>query len=413
MPIDLNMPQLGESVVEGTILKWLVREGDVVTREQSIVEVATDKADTEVPAPTGGLIVKLLAAEGDTVKIGAALCQIEPGVTAAAAPSAPSADPAPQAAKAASPAPAAASTGAPAAAPSPVGPHLSPSARKAAREQGLDPAQVATSRAAFATAPGSVLPPGITLPQPNIGYGSYKVPAYRPQPGDEVVAYTRRRRLTADHMVYSKLTAPHVVTVAEVDLHRAMKLREAHKDRYKKDGSSLTVLAFVCAATTKALREHPTMNARVLDDAYVVLRNINLGVAVDAPDGLIVPNIKKADELSIRGMTKAIDDVAKRARAGKITADDLAGCSFSISNPGLKGNLFGGAILSQPNVGILRMGEIQKRAVVVEVGGEDAIVVHPVMHLALSYDHRIVDGALANAFLWRVTELLELAEFEV
>jgi 2-oxoglutarate dehydrogenase E2 component (dihydrolipoamide succinyltransferase) len=227
-----------------------------------------------------------------------------------------------------------------------------------------------------------------------------------------VVPFTRRRRITADHMVYSKVTSPHVVTVAEVDLHQTSRLRDAHKDRYKRDGVSLTFLAFICMATVKALRENPELNARVLDGSYVVLRDIHLGVAVDTPGGLVVPSIKNADALSLRGIAKAIDELAARARAGKITADDLAGTTFSVSNPGLKGNLFGGAIISQPNVGIVRMGEIKKRPVVVTRDGEDSIAIHPVMFLALSYDHRIVDGVAANSFLYRVAEILTKGELE-
>jgi 2-oxoglutarate dehydrogenase E2 component (dihydrolipoamide succinyltransferase) len=214
-------------------------------------------------------------------------------------------------------------------------------------------------------------------------------------------------------MVYSKVTAPHVVTVAEVDLHKASKLREAHKDRYKKEGLSLTMLGFVVGATARALRENASLNARVLEDAFVILKDVNIGVAVDSPDGLVVPVVRRADELGVRGIVRAIDDLARRARDGKITIDDLSGATFSVSNPGLKGNLFGGAIINQPNVGILRMGEIQKRVVVVDDGGEDRIVIHPIMYVALSYDHRVVDGVVANAFLWRVTELLEKADFEV
>jgi pyruvate/2-oxoglutarate dehydrogenase complex dihydrolipoamide acyltransferase (E2) component len=214
-------------------------------------------------------------------------------------------------------------------------------------------------------------------------------------------------------MTYSKFASPHVVTVAEVDVHKASKLREAHKDRYKAEGMSLTMLAFAVVATARAIRENPQVNTRVLDDSYVVLQDINVGVAVDSPDGLVVPVVRRADELGLRGIVRAIDDVAKRARAGKITIDDLSGATFSVSNPGIKGNLFGGAIINQPNTGILRMGEIQKRVVVVEADGEDVLAIHPVMYMALSYDHRVVDGVAANAFLWRVTEILEKAEFEV
>jgi len=156
------------------------------------------------------------------------------------------------------------------------------------------------------------------------------------------------------------------------------------------------------------------MNARVLDDSFVIFKDINLGVAVDSAEGLVVPVIRRADELGVRGIVRAIDDLAGRAKSGKITIDDLSGATFSVSNPGIKGNLFGGAIINQPNAGILRMGEINKRVVVVEsADGEDQMVIHPVMHIALSYDHRIVDGVVANSFLWRVTELLEKADFEV
>jgi 2-oxoglutarate dehydrogenase E2 component (dihydrolipoamide succinyltransferase) len=214
-------------------------------------------------------------------------------------------------------------------------------------------------------------------------------------------------------MVYSKVTAPHVVTVAEVDLHATSKLREQHKEQFKKSGVSLTYLAFVCAATVKALREHPHLNVRVLEGSYAVLRDINLGIAVDTAGGLIVPSIKHADELSLLGLARAIEEIAGRARAGKITADDLSGTTFTVSNPGLKGNLFGGAIISQPNVGILRMGEIKKRVVVISKDGEDAMAIHPVMFMALSYDHRVIDGVLANSFLWRVADLLGRGEFEL
>jgi 2-oxoglutarate dehydrogenase E2 component (dihydrolipoamide succinyltransferase) len=215
-------------------------------------------------------------------------------------------------------------------------------------------------------------------------------------------------------MIYSKFASPHVVTVAECDLYRSARVREANKDRYKKEGMGLTMLAFVVVAVARAIRENPSINARVLDDSYVVFKDVNIGVAVDSPDGLVVPVVRRADELGVRGIVRSIDDLASRARTGKITIDDLSGSTFSVSNPGLKGNLFGGAIINQPNVGILRMGEIKKRAVVVEgPDKEDQIAIHPVMYMALSYDHRIVDGVAANSFLWRVREILEKAEFEV
>jgi 2-oxoglutarate dehydrogenase E2 component (dihydrolipoamide succinyltransferase) len=428
--IDVVMPQLGESVAEGTVTKWLVRVGDYVERDQVLLEVATDKADTEVRADAGGVVVEIAAADGAVVPTRGLLCRIDETASKGAAKAGP--------------------------APSDNGakesalPLSSPSTRKLARDMGVDIAKVTPSgdhgrvtredvaqAVAQQVSPQAVAPlaaapaapastpaaaelsqliqagGGFVPPIPGVGFGAYKVPPYVPKPGDEVVPFNRRRRITADHMVYSKVTSPHVVTVAEVDLHATSKLRDEHKDRFKKAGVPLTFLAFICAATVRALREHPELNARVLEGSYVVLRDINLGVAVDTPGGLIVPSIKHADQLSLRGVAANIDELAKRARSGKITADDLAGTTFSVSNPGLKGNLFGGAIISQPNVGILRMGEIKKRPVVVTRDGEDAIAIHPVMFMALSYDHRIVDGVLANSFLWRVADILGRAEFEV
>jgi 2-oxoglutarate dehydrogenase E2 component (dihydrolipoamide succinyltransferase) len=453
MVIDVTMPQLGESVSEGTISKWRVREGDVVQKDQPLVEIATDKADSELPAPHGGRVVKILAAEGEVVAVKAVLCQIDDSVQASAAPPAPAAAPAPSRASA-PPAPAAAPPpAAEAVSRSATGSALaSPTTRREALERDVNldnvrgsgdrgritkddvvrasgtnggapapaeapapaPAPRAPSQGAAALAHAINQGGGFVPPIPGLGYGSFKVPAYRPSEGDQVIPFTRRRRITADHMTYSKVVSPHVVTVAEVDLHKTSKLRDAHKDRYKKEGHALTMLAFVAVATARALRENPALNARVIDDASVLLKDINLGVAVDSPDGLVVPVIRRADELGVRGIVRGIDDVAKRAKTGKITIDDLSGASFSVTNPGIKGNLFGGAIINQPNAGIIRMGEIQKRVVVVEgPEGEDLMAIHPVMYLALSYDHRIVDGVAANSFLWRVTEILEKGDYEV
>jgi 2-oxoglutarate dehydrogenase E2 component (dihydrolipoamide succinyltransferase) len=431
--IEVVMPQLGESVAEGTVANWLVREGDFVKKDQPLVLVSTDKADTEIPSPAAGLVAALVVAEGTLVAKGGLLCRIDDSASAAA----------PASARTAAPTP-------PVAAPPGAGgdrPVLAtPATKRLALEEGVAIQSVTgtgdrgrithddvrraasgppTPQAGSAPAQSPSATPqavelaqlleqggGFVPPIPGVGFGAYKVPPYNPKPGDKVVPFSRRRRITADHMVYSKVTSPHVVTVAEVDLHQTSRLRDAHKDRYKRDGVSLTFLAFICMATVKALRENPELNARVLDDSYVVLRDIHLGVAVDTAGGLVVPSIKNADALSLRGIAKAIDELAARARAGKITADDLAGTTFSVSNPGLKGNLFGGAIISQPNVGIVRMGEIKKRPVVVTRDGEDSMAIHPVMFIALSYDHRIVDGVAANSFLCRVAEILTKGELE-
>ncbi|AKT42752.1 dihydrolipoamide acetyltransferase family protein [Chondromyces crocatus] len=448
--IDVVMPQLGESVAEGTVSKWLVREGDFVKREQPLLEVATDKADTEIPAPQAGRVTSIAVAEGTLVAKGGLLCRIDETAEQSAGDSASQGE-----AKAASKDEGKKDEGQKAtskdedqkstspeessqASGSDDRPVLSsPSTKKLAREAGVDLRQVQgtgdygrITRDDVMRATTAPPPPqptsqaaelsqliqaggGFVPPIPSVGYGAYKVPPFNQKAGDEVIPFNRRRRITADHMVFSKVTAPHVVTVAEVDLHATAKLRDQHKDKFKKAGVGLTYLAFVCAAAVKSLREHPDLNARVLDNAYVRLRDINLGVAVDTPGGLIVPSIKHADELSLLGIARGIDDLAGRARIGKTTADDLSGTTFTVSNPGLKGNLFGGAIISQPNVGILRMGEIKKRPVVVTRDGEDSIAIHPVMFLALSYDHRIVDGVLANSFLWRVADIINRGEFEL
>jgi 2-oxoglutarate dehydrogenase E2 component (dihydrolipoamide succinyltransferase) len=449
----IRMPALGESVVEGTVGKWLVRVGQRIDRDQPVVEILTDKADSEVPSPEAGVVTKILVKEGDVVTVGAGLCEVDPaGRATVAAESAPA-----QPAKAPSsagttPALSASTAAATAAAqvpgngrqsspppspstPPPGDPPLStPSVRKLAREQGIDLQQLAGSgqggrvtrddvmRATApapletkAAPPAPVSAPQAPAPAPRApgGSGAFRVPPYVARPGDEVVPLSRRRRIIADHMVYSKLTAPHVVTFAECDLYKTDKLRKQHKDKLKSEGVNLTMLSFVAAATTRALREHRHINARMLDDAYVLLGEVNLGIAVDTQEGLVVPVVRHADELTVRGLARAIDALAGKARDNTLTPDDLSGKTFTISNPGRLGNMVGGAIISQPNVGILRIGEIKKRVVVIEHEDEDVMAIHPVMYMALSYDHRVVDGVAANGFLHRVVELLEQADFSL
>jgi 2-oxoglutarate dehydrogenase E2 component (dihydrolipoamide succinyltransferase) len=222
------------------------------------------------------------------------------------------------------------------------------------------------------------------------------------------------RKLVAEHMVYSKRTSPHVGTVAEVDLGGVAAVRNEQKRAFQAaHGMPLTFLPFVVHATVRALREFPALNASVLEDAIVLKRDIHIGIAVETEKGLVVPVLRHADRLSLAGLSAAIEDLSTRARTKKLTADDLKGGTFTVSNPGRQGNLYGFAIINQPQVGILRMGEIVKRPVVRTVDGQDAIVIRPIMHLALSYDHRAVDGAPANGFLYRVKELLEEAEFDL
>lgn len=222
-----------------------------------------------------------------------------------------------------------------------------------------------------------------------------------------MVPFTPIRKRIAEHMVMSKRTSPHVHTFAEVDMHRVAAFREAQK----KEGVSLTYLPFVIAAAVQAIREFPVMNSQVVGETNVLKKAIHVGVAVDTERGLIVPVIRDADQKSLLGLAKAVEDLAARAAAKKILPDELSGGTFSVTNPGRQGNLFGTPILNQPQVGILRMGQIVKRPVVVERDGEDAIVIRPMMVLCLGYDHRVVDGVAGNGFLFRVLEILEAWEF--
>jgi 2-oxoglutarate dehydrogenase E2 component (dihydrolipoamide succinyltransferase) len=428
MSVVVTLPQLGESVVEGTVARWLVKEGDRVERDQPLVEVTTDKVDAEIPAPEAGVIEAILAPEGATIPVGGELARIGAGASASAARSAhaPAAVPAPRTAEPAAPRAARAAE--------PARP--TPAARRAAADAGVDLATVEATgpagrvrradveragreRGPAAPATAAAARPARSAPARALSadadaaararFGSYAI-----QEGDRVVPMSPLRKLVAEHMVYSKRTSPHVGTVAEVDLGGVSAVRNQHKRAFQEaHGLPLTFLPFIVHATVRALREFPALNASVLEDAIVEKRDIHIGVAVETDKGLVVPVVRHADRLSLAGLAAAIEDLGSRARTKKLTADELKGGTFTVSNPGRAGNLYGFAIINQPQVGILRMGEIVKRPVVRDSDGQDAIVIRPIMHLALSYDHRAVDGAPANGFLHRVRELLEEAEFDL
>ncbi len=425
MSISVRVPNLGESVVEGTVARWLVAEGDTVSLDQIIVELTTDKVDVEIPSPGAGVIAKILAAVDDTVEVGAEIAIIEEaGAQTGVAPAAQ--QPAPL-----TPAPPVEAPPAPAApAPAPT-----PLAQRAAEKAGVDPSSVTGTGAhgrvtqsdvtAQAASHVPAAPPVQTQPQAPAAQAPAKTskPAARPtaaqygagvEEGDRVIPMSRLRKLVADHMVYSKRTSPHVGTVAEIDMSAVARVRKANKAAFERQhGVGLTFLPFIVHSVVRALRENPALNAQVIDDAIVEKRAINVGIAVETDKGLVVPVVREADRLSLAGLAAAIDDLSNRARNKKLSADELRGGTFTISNPGRKGNLYGFAIINQPQVGILRMGEMVKRPVVRTIEGEDAIVIRSMMHLALSYDHRAVDGAPANAFLFRIRELLEAAEFDL
>ncbi len=433
MAITVELPALGESVVEGTITKWLVKEGDRVERDQPLVEISTDKVDAEIPAPEAGVIERILVPEGETIPVGAALVTIATGAGAAtAAPKAKAVE-----AKAAQPKaveakkPEAKSAVAPAATAAAPAPRATPVAKRAAEAAGVDLRGVAATgvggrvsksdvarEVAASAAPTASRPIGAPAPihrvaLPDRGnqppYLSYQV-----QAGDRVIPMTPLRKIVAEHMVLSKQVSPHVGTVAEIDMGAVVRLRDQHKKAFQaQHGFALTFLPFIVAATVRALRDYPRLNASVLDDAIVEKNAIHIGVAVETEKGLVVPVVRDADNRSLAGLAAAIEDISARARNKKLSPDDLRGGTFTVSNPGRHGNLYGFAIINQPQVGILRMGEMVKRPVVRAIDGEDAIVIRPIMHLALSYDHRAVDGAPANAFLHHVRELLEAGSFEL
>jgi 2-oxoglutarate dehydrogenase E2 component (dihydrolipoamide succinyltransferase) len=412
--MDVRLPELGESVVEATLGKWLVKEGDRVEQDQPLVEVTTDKADAELPAPAAGVVEKILVPEGSVVRVGTVLARLaEAG--ARPAPGARAERTRPE-----RPAPATARETAPRAGAG----RATPVARRLAQESEIDLADVRGSGPAGRVTKDDVSrearergAPAARAPSRAAGAAPGETPAfahYELQPGDRVIRMTPLRKIVAEHMVYSKRTSPHVGTVAEVDLAGVVRVREEHKRAFQEThGFALTYLPFVVHAVVRALREHPRLNASVVDDTIVEKQAIHVGIATETEKGLMVPVVRHADRLSLSGLAAAIEDLSSRARSKKLSPDELRGGTFTISNPGRHGNLYGFAIINQPQVAILRMGEIVKRPVVRTIEGEDAIAIRPIMHLALSYDHRAVDGAPANAFLHRVCELLEEAEFDL
>ena len=415
MAITVTMPQMGESVVEGTLEKWCVREGEQVEKDQILCEVTTDKVDAEIPAPEAGRIKQILVAEGTIVEVGRELVILEatvPGAAPEAERAAPQVEPM-----------------APAAPPQ----RASPLARRVAEARGIDlravsgsgpggrvvRADLAGSEASppYGVAPPESAPARASTPAPGT-LGEFlarmRVPQHAPREEDRVIPFSAVRRRVAEHMVVSKIVSPHVGTVAEVDLHALVRLRESLKAEFKRQhGYNLTYLPFVVQATVRALKDFPRMNATVVGDSIVERAGIHVGVAVETERGLLVPVIRDTDHLSLIGIARAIEDLSRRARSREITADELQGGTFTLTNPGREGNLYGFAVINQPQVGILRMGEVKKRPVVVETDGDDVLAVRPMMYLALSYDHRIIDGVTGNGFLFRVARYLEAAEFEV
>jgi 2-oxoglutarate dehydrogenase E2 component (dihydrolipoamide succinyltransferase) len=458
----IQMPQLGETIVEGTILKWLKAEGETVQRDEPLFEISTDKVDTEVPSPVAGTVTRLLVAEGATVPVGTDLMEIDDGSGTAAgtgAPAVASADAAtetgsaepppstPAAAPSAGPSqPAASAQPVPAAQPSPVasqgpqevpdrGPRsqiLSPIVRRLARERGVDLATVAgtgdggrITKADVLTAAGGAPAAATTVAAalPSVGPSAAAVismptPAPAPAPtvspavagaGEDVEPASHIRKAIASHMLASVNQTARAWTMVEVNVERLVRLRDAAKEGFQqKYGVKLTYLPMVTRATVDALREHPLVNSRLDGESIVTPRFVNMGIAVSYDAGLIVPVIKGVDAMNTVGIARAIADLATRARSHQLQPEEVQGATFTITNPGPYGSLVSVPIINQPNVGILSLDAIQKRPVVVE---EDAIGVRHMVYISMSWDHRLIDGEIATRFLARVKHNLETWDF--
>jgi pyruvate/2-oxoglutarate dehydrogenase complex dihydrolipoamide acyltransferase (E2) component len=440
MLVDVVMPQLGESVVEGVVVKWLVAVGDLVAKDQPLLEISTDKVDAEIPSPAAGRVAQMLAKTGETVPVQTVLARIETDQGAAlpaGEPPKPQWDeetegfPGHMARRTGPPIPApprVEPTAAPPPPPLPGRMRITPVVARMAAEHGVDLSRVtgtgidgrvtrkdveeylASGGAAKVPAPApsmAAAPPPAAAPPAPPKAPPAQPPKAAPAEGDQVVPWTPIRKKIAQHMVSSKQTSPHVHIFAEVDMHKVA----AWRAKAKKEGANLTYLPFVIQAAAKALRENPIMNATVAGETTVLKKDIHIAVAVDTERGLMVPVLRHADRMSLREIAAATDDFGARAKAGKISPDELTGGTFSVTNPGPKGNLFGTPIINQPQVGILRLGQIVKRPVVIDVEGEDAIVVRPMMFLCAAYDHRVIDGVAGNGFLYRVREILEAGDF--
>jgi pyruvate dehydrogenase E2 component (dihydrolipoamide acetyltransferase) len=455
MATDVVMPQMGESIFEGTITKWLKKPGDKVERDEPLFEISTDKVDAEIPSPSAGVLKEIKVHEGQTVPIQTVVAVIDGAGSAAAAPApapakaaAPAPTPAavvpppPPAPRPAAPAPVAASAPAtPAAAAQRAGGeriHSSPLVRRMAAEHGIDlttipgtgaggriskqdieaviaaggtPAAAPPSVPVAAPARPTPLPPSASPAPPAVSGGQVHVAFESAVPREKmyfgnytVEPMSNMRQRIAEHMVASKRVSPHVYSVDEIDMTKVALLRAKSKDEFEKRyETKLTFMPFFVKAAVAGLRAYPTMNAS-LDGTNVILhKEINIGIAVALDWGLIVPVVKGADEKNVLGIQRTLNDLAERARSKKLKPEEVQEGTFSITNPGVFGGLFGLPVISQPNVGILGLGMIEKRPVVIN----DSIAIRSMCYVTLSYDHRVVDGAVAHQFLHKVKETLE------
>ncbi len=465
MSTEVVMPQMGESIAEGTITRWLKKVGEHVERDEPLFEISTDKVDAEIPSPAAGTLSEIRYNEGDTVEVNTVVAVLDGGDGASAAAPAPAKSveepPVEKIEEAQTttttveqePVSEAKSTTPPQPEQRPAPPSTrpeesprasnggetveelrrtksSPLVRKIAREHGIDINQLdGTGLSGRVTKndilsfieSGSVSAPGpIQAPPPSQPPAPLKVPepvapVIRPAEGDRVEQMTVMRKKIAEHMVLSKRTSAHVNTVYEIDMTRIAKLRDQHRDSFlERTGTKLTYMPFIFQAVNNALRKFPIFNAQVSGDQIIYKRDINLGMAVALDWGLIVPVIKRADDLSISGLARAANDLAQRARTKQLKPDEVTGGTFTITNPGVFGGLFGTPIINQPQLAILGVGKIEKRPKVMSTPeGDDYIAIRWMSYFALSFDHRVIDGADAERFLAYIKELLEAGKFSL
>jgi len=454
MATTIKMPQLGESVTEGTIERWLVKEGDRVEQYDPLFEVVTDKVNAEVPAEVAGVVTKIIVGDGQTVKVGTPLAEIEtdgvaPGETviptpvpvAAVLPEPEPVAPAPVvAAPVAAPITAEVAEVAP---PTDASMRMTPAVRRLVREHSLDVTQLQGSGAggrvtredvlAFierpapaveapaptpapapaieAPAPAPAAPAPTPAPAPAVAPApAFAAPAPMPAPigGDVEVPLSQMRKGIAAKMTRVKQTVPHAYTVIEVDMHNVVRWREANQAAYKsREGIGISYVAAVIKAVTETLRQHPTLNSQFAEDRIILKQAMNIGIAVAVDNGLLVPVIANADQLSISGVNHRIQDLAARARTNKLRLDEIQGGTFTVNNTGWFGSVSSMPIVNSPEVAILSMEAIVKRPVVVTVEGEDVITIRPIMNMTCSFDHRVLDGAQVGNFLADLRKRLE------
>ncbi len=467
MATDVIMPQMGESIAEGTITKWLAKVGDKVERDQPLFEISTDKVDAEIPSPADGVLLEISHGEGDTVEVNQIVARIgeageQPAADAPAEAEAPETQPAAEtapeaelaAATEAEPETAPAAEGAagpgpepaaepeseePAATPAPgedeaerVRAFSSPVVRKMAEEHGIDLSGVVgtgvhgrvTKRdleayleggAGFETAAASLETPPAAAPAPApatkpaaTGAGGFHVPAYAESELVQIEPMSRIRQITAAHMRYSKDTSAHVTTVFHMDMSRVARVRQRAKAGFlKAHGTKLTYMPFIFKAVASALKKHPKLNAAIDGTNVVFKKQINIGMAVALDWGLLVPVLRNADQLNLVGLAKGANDLADRARSKKLGPDEIQGGTFTVTNPGVFGSLIGTPIINQPQVAILGIGAIEKRPIVAtDADGNDTIAIKTMSYFSISYDHRLVDGADADHFMISVKKTL-------